>query len=137
MKMKRSDIVKTIANEIGITQKKASAVLSALLQTIESELSQKGKFSIRNFGKFYTVTKKPRNIRHPLTGQIIRAEKKNIIKFKCAKAMENELSIIEWCCANPNNGEILQQIYDLIEASEIEDEDEDEAMYYPGKLKHY
>ena len=137
MKIKRSDIVKTIANEIGITQKKASAVLSVLLQTIESELAQKGKFSIRNFGKFYTVTKKPRNIRHPLTGQIIRAEKKNIIKFKCGKALENEMNIIDWCCANPNNRDIFQQIYDLIEDSEIENKDEDEAMYYPGKRVHY
>ena len=132
--MKRFDIVKIIANEIGSTQKKASAVLSVLLQTIESELADKGKFSIRNFGKFYMVTMEPRNIRHPLTGQIIRAKKKNIIKFKCAKAVENEMNIIEWCCANPNNRDILQQIYDLIEDSEIENEDEDEAMYYPGKL---
>ena len=79
MKLTKSGIIKKIAKEIGITQKKASAVFSVLLHTIESEIVNKGKFTIRNFGKFYMITMKPRNIIHPQTGQIFKAEKKNII----------------------------------------------------------
>jgi hypothetical protein len=48
--------------------------------------------------------------------------------------IEDELNVFRWSCDNPHNQKILQAIYDLIEDSEIEDEDEDEMMYYPGKL---
>ena len=137
MTLTKSGIIKKIAKEIGITQKKASVVLSVLLHTIESELVNKGKFTIRNFGKFYMTTMKPRNIIHPQTGQIFKAKKKNLIKFKCAKSIENDMNIVEWPCTSSHNSNILQQIYDLIEDTEIEGEDEDEAMYYPGKLGRY
>ena len=137
MTLTKSGIIKIIAKEIGITQKKATAVLTVLLQIIESEIANNSKFTIRNFGKFYMIKMKPRSIIHPETGQIIKAKKKNIIKFKCAKSIENDLNIVDWCSANPHNTDILQQIYDLIEDSEIEDEDEDEAMYYPGKFKRF
>ena len=83
------------------------------------------------------ISMKPRNTIHPQTGQIIKAKKKNIIKFKCAKSIENDMNIVEWCCFSPHNRDILQQIYDLLENSEIEDEDENGVRYYPGQLWRY
>ena len=72
-----------------------------------------------------------------MTGQTIKFKKKNKIRFKCAKTIENEMNVVEWCYASPHSPHILQEIYDLIEDAEVDDEDEDEAMYYPGKLIRY
>jgi hypothetical protein len=47
------------------------------------------------------------------------------------------MNVVDWCYASPQNHHIFQEIYNLIEDAEVDDEDEDEAMYYPGNLKRY
>jgi len=135
MTLTRNQIAKKIAGEIGCTQKKASAILSALLDTIKTELGEKGSVSIRKLGKFYITTRNPRVIIHPITGQRLKVGKRNIIRFKGSKYLDMALNVLEWTGADPHNQEILQALYELTEDSEIEDLDEDDTMYYPGKNK--
>ena len=137
MNLTKVHIVKEIAKDVGCTQKKASEILSVLLSSIKSALAKEGCLSLRKFGRFYLTTLKPRKIKHPRTGQYIQVGKKKVIRFKCSKLTEDELNVFGWSCDDPHNQKILDAIYDLIEDSEIEDEDEDEMMYYPGKLCRY
>ena len=123
-----------MAKDIGCSQKKASEILAVLLLAIEQALSENRRVSLRNFGKFSMTSRQPRRVNHPLTGRRIDIERRNIIKFKCSKVLEDTLNVFDWTDDDPFNTVILQQIYDLIEESEIEDIDEDEGMYYPGKV---
>jgi nucleoid DNA-binding protein len=137
MALTKKKIIRRLAADVGCTQKKASEILCALLNAIESTLAE-GKFiTLRGFGKFYLSSQRPRTIRHPLTGECYKLKRKNIVKFRCSKVIEDDLNIIEWNCDDPWNRKILQEIYDLIERAELEEEDEDELMYYPGKIVKY
>jgi nucleoid DNA-binding protein len=133
MNLTKAHIVKEIAKDVGCTQKKASEILSVLLSSIKSALAKEGCLSLRKFGRFYLTTQKPRKIKHPRTGKHIHIRKREVARFKCSKVIEEELNVFRWTCDDPHNQKILDAIYDLIEDSEIEDEDEDEMMYYPGK----
>jgi DNA-binding protein HU-beta len=137
MALTKKKIIRKLATDVGCTQKKASEILSVLLLAIESRLAEGESISLRGFGKFYITSRRPRTVKHPLSGERYRLEKKNTVKFKCSKIIENDLNIIEWNCDDPWNRKILQEIYDLIERAELEEEDEDELMYYPGKLTNY
>ncbi len=135
MAQTRMQLSKKIARDAGCSRKKATEILSIILESIQSALQKKGCFAIRNFGKFYLTTLKPREIRHPLTGERIKVRKRNVIKFKSYSSLGEAVNHFEWSFADSHNQKILQAIYDLIEDSEIENEDEDEIMYYPGKLR--
>ena len=43
------------------------------------------------------------------------------------------MNFFKWSYDDPRKKLILQEIYDLIGDSEIDDGDEDETIYYPGK----
>jgi len=133
MTLTKKMLVKSIAKDVGCTHKKAADILVVLLQTIQQALAEKESISIRKFGKLYVKTQSPRWVTHPLTGRQFLTEQKNIAKFKPSKYFENCLNIFEWSSGNLVNKAILEQIYELIENAEIEDIDEDESMYYPGR----
>ena len=133
MNLTKTQLSKKIAKDIGCTQKKASKILTVILDTIQSTLVEKGLFSIKKFGKFYLTTLNPREIKHPVTGQCLKVGERNVIRFKCYKPLGEAINYFRWSCDDPHNQKILQAIYELIEDSEIEEEDEDDQMYYPGK----
>ena len=134
MALTKAQLSEKIAKDVGCNQKKASELLLIILESIQSILKKKGRFSIRKFGKFYLATLRPREIKHPVTGETIRVGKRNVIRFKSYKSLGEAVNHFEWSCTDPHNQEILQAIYDLIEDAEVENEDEDEIMYYPGKM---
>ena len=47
--------------------------------------------------------------------------------------MEKEINVFRWSCDDPHNKKILEALCELIEESELEDKDDDDMMYYPGK----
>jgi nucleoid DNA-binding protein len=134
MALTKRKLTKKIAGDVGCNQEKASEILLVILESIQSTLLKEGSFSISKFGKFYLTTLNPREIKHPVTGERIKVGKRNVIRFKPYKSLGEAVNHFEWSCADPYNQKILQAIYDLIEDAEIEDKDEDEMMYYPGKL---
>ena len=133
MKLTKAHISKLIAKEVGCTQKKSSEILSVLLETIKTALAEEGNVSLRKFGKFYLITRKPRRIKHPSTDNSIRVGERKIVRFKCSKLMEEEINVFRWSCDDPHNKKILEALCELIEESEIADKDDDDMMYYPGK----
>ena len=73
MSLTKAQLVKKISSDTGYTQKKSSEILATLLSIFTAELAKGESISIRGFGKFYISHQKEKKIRHPLTGQIIKA----------------------------------------------------------------
>lgn len=93
--MTKEDLVKSLATKTGITTKQSQAVLSALYDTIVSELNDCGTFNLPNVCKLVKSQKaaKPeRKMFSRLTKQEVVAKAKpayNVVKIKPLKPLKD------------------------------------------------
>ena len=124
-----AQLVRLIATDTGLSQKKSSQILKVLLDSLTETLAKGDSVRIRGFGKFYLRNQKERIIRHPLTGKSIIVGPKKIPKFKCFKSLHNAINYYDFDITEftKENQLILQQLYELIEYSgDYEEEEEEE-----------
>ena len=132
MPLTLTHLVRLIAKDTGLSQKKSSEILKVLLDILTETLAKSDSVRISSFGKFYLVHQKERQIRHPLTGKSIIVGPKKTVKFKCFKSLHQEINYFDFDINefNRENEIILQQLYDLIENSgDYEEEEGDEDMF--------
>ena len=116
MSLTRKQLIRSIAKETGITQKKTSELLHVLLATITKAVASGDYVLIRKFCKFHLAERSARTIRHPVTGGNIFIAKKKVIKFKCSnflKRILNHESLDEKFYKT--NQARLQSLYDISE----------------------
>jgi nucleoid DNA-binding protein len=129
MPLTKIELIQFIAANTGFSQKKTSEILAVLLNTLTATLASGDSIPIRGFGKFYVSDQKSRNIRHPLTGQIIIVGPKRAVKFKSFKFLRKEINdfVFDFDEFKRQNKMILQLLYDLVENSgDYEEEEEEE-----------
>lgn len=81
--MTKSDIIKGIAEKVGITKKQTAAALETLVAMAYK--GAKDGFPIPGLGKLVLVNRKARKGRNPATGAIIDIPAKKVVKFRVAK----------------------------------------------------
>ena len=118
-------LVKSIATDTGLSQKKSSEILKTLLNSLTDTLSNGGSVRIRGFGKLFLEHRKERKIRHPSTGQSIVIGPQKTVKFKCFKSLHQEINCYDLDEFKRENEFILQRLYDLLENSWEYEEGED------------
>jgi len=69
MALTKAQIVESIHNQIGFTQKKSSEIVEILLELIKNTLESGEDVLISRFGKFCVNEKKERKGRNPGTGR--------------------------------------------------------------------
>lgn len=84
--MNKSELIKVVAEETGVTQEVAKKVLNAGFATIEKETMENGRVAIAEFGVFKKHESAPRQGRNPQTGVVLQIPAKTLIKFKPSKA---------------------------------------------------
>jgi nucleoid DNA-binding protein len=114
MNVNKFQLVKSIADDTGLTQKRSVQILDLLLNILIQTLSSGETIRIRGFGKFYIRHLAKRRIRHPETGKIMIVESRNMVGFKSSKVFERQINELFWY-AEPANREILQQLYELVD----------------------
>ncbi len=67
--MNKGELVDVIASTTNVTKKEADAILTALVDTIVSEVSGGNKVSLVGFGSFERRERKAREGRNPKTGE--------------------------------------------------------------------
>jgi nucleoid DNA-binding protein len=92
MSLTIAQLVRLIATDTGLSQKKSSETLKVLLNTLTETLEKSDIVRIRGFGKFYLGYQKERKMRHPLTGKSIIVGPKKTVKFKCFKSLHQEIN---------------------------------------------
>ena len=129
MSLTKAKLIQFIAADTGFSQKRTSKIFAVLLDILTSTLTNGDSIPIRGFGKFYISHQKEKKIRHPLTGQIIKAGPKRTVKFKSFKFLREEINDFDFDKFKRQNKIILQQLYDLIENSgDYEEEEEEETV---------
>jgi DNA-binding protein HU-beta/integration host factor subunit beta len=85
--MTRRDMAKAIADETGIPQAQAAAIVQRIFDGITETLLSAGRIELRNFGVFEIRERKPRRARNPRTGEAVDVPARLIVTFKPGKEM--------------------------------------------------
>src|SRR5579884_2521644 len=89
----KKEIVKQIADKIGLTQLKTKEIVQLTFDAIVDTLlnDPDHRIELRNFGVFEVRQRKARKARNPRTGQRVDVPPKNVVTFKPGKEMEERV----------------------------------------------
>lgn len=94
-KKTKKEIVKTISNEIGLTQLKTKEIVQKTFDAIVDILVQEGRIELRKFGVFQVKKRAARKARNPRTGEKVEVAEKYVVTFKPGKEMEERVKALE------------------------------------------
>jgi len=89
--MTKADIVKVLADEVGLTRREAAATLGIVLDGIIEAMNAGDKVELRGFGSFRTRKRQPRQGRNPRTGEKVAVPSKVVPYFKPGKQLRELL----------------------------------------------
>jgi integration host factor subunit beta len=90
----KKEIVKTISEELGLTQLKTKEIVQKTFDAIVESLVDEGRIELRNFGVFEVKKRASRKARNPRTGQRVDVPEKWVVTFKPGKEMEERVRIL-------------------------------------------
>lgn len=85
--MNKTELVKHVAETLGLTKVKAEQAVSAVLGGIESALVAGEKVQIVGFGNFQPKLRPARAGRNPQTGEAIQIAEKTAVTFKAGSKL--------------------------------------------------
>ncbi len=91
MAVTKKEIVKTISEEIGLTQLKTKEIVQRAFDAIVETLVTEGRIELRNFGVFEVKKRAARRARNPRTGDKVNVPEKFVVTFKPGKDMEERV----------------------------------------------
>lgn len=93
--MTKKDIVRTISEEIGLTQLQTKEIVQKTFDAIVETLAGDRRLELRNFGVFEVKQRAPRKARNPRTGDKVLVPAKFVVTFKPGKKMEQKMRELE------------------------------------------
>jgi len=84
----KKDIVRTISEEVGLTQQQTKEIVQKTFDAIIESLVREGRVELRNFGVFEVKPRAARKARNPRTGEQVDVPQKHVVTFKPGKHME-------------------------------------------------
>lgn len=93
--MTKKEIVKTISEEIGLTQLRTKEIVQKTFDAIIETLCDESRIELRNFGVFEIKKRAARKARNPKTGEKVNVAEKLVVTFKPGKEMEEKVRQLE------------------------------------------
>ena len=90
--MNKSELVEVLANENGLTYKKAEEIVNLIFDSMAETLTMGGRIEIRGFGSFVVKDYKSYMGRNPKTGEIIKVRPKRLPFFKVGKELRERVN---------------------------------------------
>jgi DNA-binding protein HU-beta/integration host factor subunit beta len=84
----KKDIVRTISEEVGLTQQQTKQIVQMTFDAIIECLVKERRIELRNFGVFEVKQRAARMARNPRTGKQVKVPQKYVVTFKAGKEME-------------------------------------------------
>jgi integration host factor subunit beta len=91
----KKEIVRTISEEIGLTQLQTKEIVQKTFDAIVEALVAEHRIELRNFGVFEVKRRAPRKARNPRTGDKVDVPEKYVVTFKPGKEMEERVKELE------------------------------------------
>jgi nucleoid DNA-binding protein len=95
----KKEIVKSISEEIGLTQLKTKEIVQKTFDAIIETLVADHRIELRNFGVFEVKKRAARKARNPRTGERVDVAEKWVVTFKPGKEMEERVRQLEEAAA--------------------------------------
>ena len=92
MALTKAQIVDSVSDQIGFTQKHSFEIIETLLEIIKRTLESGEDVLISNFGKFCVKEKRERKGRNPATGQDMILKPKKVVTFKCSDTLRKKIN---------------------------------------------
>ena len=89
--MNKSDLVRKIASQTGLTQTEARAAIDKMVNIISGEVGSGRSVNLRGFGTFKAVTREARKAQHPRTRSTISVPRKKGPVFRASPDWKSEL----------------------------------------------
>jgi len=89
--MTKADIIKVLADQVGLTRREAAAVLGVVLDGVVEAIRAGEKVELRGFGSFRTRKRQARAGRNPRTGAQVDVPPKVVPYFKPGKQLRETL----------------------------------------------
>jgi integration host factor subunit beta len=89
--MTKADIIKILAEQVGLTRREAAEVLSVVLDGVVGAIRAGEKVELRGFGSFRTRRRQARAGRNPRTGAQVHVPPKLVPYFKPGKQLREVL----------------------------------------------
>lgn len=93
--MTKKEIVKTISEEMQLTQLKTKEIVQKTFDAIVETLVTERRIELRNFGVFEVKKRAARKARNPRTGERVDVDEKYVVTFKPGKEMEERVRQLE------------------------------------------
>jgi integration host factor subunit beta len=90
--MTKADIIKILADQVGLTRREAAEVLSVVLDGVVEAIQAGEKVELRGFGSFRTRKRQARAGRNPRTGAQVHVPPKVVPYFKPGKQLREVLA---------------------------------------------
>ncbi|MCA9041713.1 MAG: integration host factor subunit beta [Planctomycetaceae bacterium] len=89
--MTKKEIVKSISEELGLTQLKTKEIVQKTFDAIVETLVADKRIELRNFGVFEVKKRAARRARNPRTNASVEVPEKYVVTFKPGKEMEERV----------------------------------------------
>ncbi|MCY4318425.1 MAG: HU family DNA-binding protein [Alphaproteobacteria bacterium] len=90
--MNKSDLVRHVADETGLSRSAAEAAVNAMLSGIAGSLVRKDAVSLVGFGTFSTRSRPARTARNPRTGEPLSVPAATVAAFKPGKSLKDAVN---------------------------------------------
>lgn len=87
--MNKSDLIKAVAADAGLTQADANKALDAVLGVIESAMKKGDQVAITGFGTFAAKKRPARTGRNPRTGETVKIKARTSATWKPSAALKD------------------------------------------------
>ena len=87
--MNKSDLVRHVAGETGLTRPAAEAAVNAMLSGIAGSLARGEAVGLPGFGTFSTRSRPARTGRNPRTGESLEISASTVATFKAGKQLRD------------------------------------------------
>ena len=88
----KTQLIATLADEMGADKKSASAALDAIIAVITREVSNGGAVTLPGVGKIMCRERPERMVRNPATGEQIHKDADKVVKMTIAKALKDSVN---------------------------------------------
>lgn len=89
--MNKAELISAVAEKSGLTKKDATAVLTAITETVEETLKKGDSVQIMGFGTFEVRKRAARKGRNPQTGEEIKIKASKTPAFKPGKQLKDSV----------------------------------------------
>jgi integration host factor subunit alpha len=92
MGLTKAQIVDSVNDQIGFTQRHSFEIVETLLEIIKKTLESGEDVLISNFGKFCVKEKRERKGRNPSTNQDMILKPRKVVTFRCSATLRKKIN---------------------------------------------